>query len=439
MGAIFISYRRSDSIGIVGRIFDKLAEHFDERDVYMDIDTIPTGVDFVQHIYEGVTRADVVLAVIGKTWLSARTRKGRRLDDPNDFVRIELETALRQNIPIIPVLLGSTQMPKVEQLPPSLQGVTQFNASHIDVARDFHVHMERLIKNIELLSPQTEENFNLESEGDNELQSDDELPGTQSEKIISGLYQESDTVIIIIPEKLELDQSTMEISFLGLVDTFKNTEISGQKKKTIVWVVDLGGPMLNDKSTRRKYQSVQQLLLGFKALRSNRYPDSVSKRQWLNSRSVVVILDTHGEWRSHEKLIKFPDFSTHHATLSSTSTEWMSSSYFRALYGSNLEEERMRQRVFLVFFNHSGEWPSALGEKRDLRYVGFASYRKRSGAIECRGLELPSLPARYADAFRTVCVAADAYLGQSFHEEAIKKLKHLGLRVLGVDEFLEQY
>ena len=93
MAKIFISYRRQDSIGVTGRIYDRLRAHFGDGAVFMDIDNIPFGVNFRKHIDSAVGHCDVVLAVIGTKW-AEETDAHRRLDDPRDFVRIELESAL---------------------------------------------------------------------------------------------------------------------------------------------------------------------------------------------------------------------------------------------------------------------------------------------------------------------------------------------------------
>ena len=194
--------------------------------------------------------------------------------------------------------------------------------------------------------------------------------------------------------------------------------------------------------------NVQALIGRFKALIHYRDLYSEERMDWLKSRAAIVILDTYGKEREKIDLTALPNFSTHHASLTTTATEWMSSSRFRALYGSNLDEERMRQRVFLVFSNASREWRSAPELYQDLRYVGFASFTKSSGETVGRGLELPALPARYAEAFRTVCVAAANTLHMKMEtpnsfihtgEEATKQLKYLGYRVLNIDEFLTQY
>jgi hypothetical protein len=109
MPRIFISYRREDSELITGRIDDHLASHFGRRNVFRDLDSILPGVDFRTNISETVGNCDVQLVMIGPQWLTVSHREGarqgqRRLDDPDDLVRIEVESALARGIPVIPVL-----------------------------------------------------------------------------------------------------------------------------------------------------------------------------------------------------------------------------------------------------------------------------------------------------------------------------------------------
>jgi len=148
MSKIFLSYRRQDSIGVAGRIYDRLRAHFGGEAVFMDIDSIPFGEDFREHIDAAVGQCDVVLAVIGTRW-AGETDAHRRLDDPRDFVRIELESALHRNLPVIPILIDHATMPGDADLPPSLARLAFRNAIDVDQGRDFHHHLDRLIKGIE--------------------------------------------------------------------------------------------------------------------------------------------------------------------------------------------------------------------------------------------------------------------------------------------------
>jgi formylglycine-generating enzyme required for sulfatase activity len=148
MSKIFLSYRRQDSAGFAGRIYDRLCAHFGRDAVFMDIDSIPFGEDFREHIDLAVGQCDVVLAVIGTKW-AGETDAHRRLDDPRDFVRIELESALHRNLPVIPVLIDHARMPGEAELPPSLVRLASLNAIDVDQGRDFNHHVKRLIRGIE--------------------------------------------------------------------------------------------------------------------------------------------------------------------------------------------------------------------------------------------------------------------------------------------------
>jgi hypothetical protein len=146
MPKIFISYRRNDSSYPADSIYKALASVFGKEALVFDVDTIPLGVDFRVHLSGEVARCDVLLAVIGDNWLDARNEAGeRRLDDPNDFVRIEIEAALSRRIPVIPVLVGRAKMPKEEQLPTTLAILVYRNATEVRPGRDLDDHLERLV------------------------------------------------------------------------------------------------------------------------------------------------------------------------------------------------------------------------------------------------------------------------------------------------------
>jgi TonB family protein len=136
LGGIFVSYRRSDSQGEAGRLFDDLVKHFDEHTVFMDVSAIEAGRDFRKAIEEAVTKCGVLLVVMGPEWLNAKDERGtRRLDDPADFVRIETSAALRRDIPVIPVLVRAAKMPSAENLPDDLKELAFRNCMELTHAR----------------------------------------------------------------------------------------------------------------------------------------------------------------------------------------------------------------------------------------------------------------------------------------------------------------
>ena len=145
-GAIFISYRRDETAYPAGWLFDQLAEHFGPAQVFKDIDSIELGDDFVQVITRAVGSCDVLLALIGDEWLTVSDERGRRrLDDPNDFVRLEIEAALTRNIRIIPILVDGARMPHADELPDGLVGLVHRQALELSPAR-FEYDTSRLIK-----------------------------------------------------------------------------------------------------------------------------------------------------------------------------------------------------------------------------------------------------------------------------------------------------
>ena len=126
---MFISYRRDESAGYAGRMADRFTEHFGKDKVFRDIDSIEPGLDFVEAIESAVGSSEVMLAVIGKNWLTATDAAGReRLQDPYDYVRMEIAAALQRNLRVVPVLVQGASMPGTDELPEDLAPLTRRNA-----------------------------------------------------------------------------------------------------------------------------------------------------------------------------------------------------------------------------------------------------------------------------------------------------------------------
>ena len=156
-GRIFISYRRADSAGYAGRVYDRLAAHFGKEAIFMDVDTIQAGLDFVDVLENAVQSCDVVVALLGRQWLNIKDEAGnRRLDNPQDFVRIEVAAALTRNIRVIPVLVDGTPMPNSDQLPSNLKSLARRNAVLVN-HYSFHADTTRLIEQLELALKAAEE------------------------------------------------------------------------------------------------------------------------------------------------------------------------------------------------------------------------------------------------------------------------------------------
>jgi hypothetical protein len=145
---VFISYRRADSAGYSGRVMDRLDRELGRDLVFMDVDAIPLGTNFSKVLHEQVAKCGVLLAMIGPNWLDARDEHGnRRLDSPNDFVRIEIGAALQRSIPVIPLLLDGAKIPKADELPEDLKELALRNGMEIRHA-SFQDDMNRLIRGL---------------------------------------------------------------------------------------------------------------------------------------------------------------------------------------------------------------------------------------------------------------------------------------------------
>jgi tetratricopeptide (TPR) repeat protein len=155
---VFISYRRSDSQAQTGRLYDRLNRAFPGM-FFRDVSEIGVGVDFVAHVERAVGASVALIAVIGPTWASASDERGRRLDVEDDFVRVEIRTALSRKIRIIPVLVGNAEMVDDDHLPDDLKPLTRWNAIKI-VEEYYDQGIEKLVRGLvtELGEPAAEEN-----------------------------------------------------------------------------------------------------------------------------------------------------------------------------------------------------------------------------------------------------------------------------------------
>jgi formylglycine-generating enzyme required for sulfatase activity len=137
VGKLFISYRRDDTQDITGRLFERLAARFGDHNIFMDVDSIPIGADFRQILRDAIADSSVALVMIGRQWLTVADERGkRRLDNPNDFVRIEVEAALARGIPVVPILTQGAAAPHERDLPPSMAALAFRHG--VDVRSDQH-------------------------------------------------------------------------------------------------------------------------------------------------------------------------------------------------------------------------------------------------------------------------------------------------------------
>jgi len=147
MSKILISYRRGDSADVTGRIYDRLIQQFGRTAVFKDVDSIPLGIDFRTYLDQQVAKCDVFLAVIGQNWMRSEGPRGkhRLVADSSDFVHVEVEAALKRDIPVIPVLVGGASIPPIDRLPASIQSLSYRNGIVVRPDPDFHRDMDRLI------------------------------------------------------------------------------------------------------------------------------------------------------------------------------------------------------------------------------------------------------------------------------------------------------
>lgn len=147
---LFISYRRADSSYVTDRIYDYITSYFDKQNVFRDIDSITPGADFRRHIERAIEQCRVVLVVIGSRWLTLTDSSGRRrLDNEDDYVRVEIETALRRQIPLIPLLIEDVGMPSSDDLPASVIKLASRQGIVLRRDPDFLNDMERLVQALE--------------------------------------------------------------------------------------------------------------------------------------------------------------------------------------------------------------------------------------------------------------------------------------------------
>lgn len=181
---IFVSYRRDDSSGHAGRLFDNLAKHFGEDQIFMDIDTIEPGEDFLEVIEKAVGSCEIVIVVMGQRWLSASDDASRRLDNPNDFVRLEIATALNRDIRVIPVLVQKATMPRPQDLPDDINRLSRRNAIEISDNR-WQYDVAKLINVLErVLATRQEERLAAaarQTEDDRRLQEDEQKRRAEEE------------------------------------------------------------------------------------------------------------------------------------------------------------------------------------------------------------------------------------------------------------------
>jgi hypothetical protein len=246
-GRIFISYRRDETAYPAGWLFDRLAQHFGSAQVFKDVDSIELGDDFVEVISRAVGSCDVLLALIGDQWLNITDLHGRRrLDDPDDFVRLEIEAALARKVRIIPILVDGANMPRADELPAGLSGLVRRQALELSPSR-FEYDTSRLLKVLdatlaEMQSAQDDASARPAGQPAAQNTADDDVPAAAG--TARGVLAEEDSTT---PEPVArpLHESTPDHSKTPPSDEEKprkNVSSSG-RSRTLRRLVMIGAPL----------------------------------------------------------------------------------------------------------------------------------------------------------------------------------------------------
>jgi len=180
-GRIFLSYRREETGYAAGWLYDRLAERFSDGQVFKDVDSIELGDDFIEAVATAVESCDVLLALIGDRWLTITAADGkRRLDDPEDFVRLEIETALTRDVRVIPILVAGAKMPEAVDLPPSLARLVRRQALDLS-PNHFEADLSRLFKVLNSTLAETQGKAASEAEDWSRQETESQRPRADSE------------------------------------------------------------------------------------------------------------------------------------------------------------------------------------------------------------------------------------------------------------------
>ena len=148
LGSLFVCYRREDTQDAAGRLYDRLSATYSNARVFMDIDSVPLGIDFVEHVTKQIAGCSAVIVMIGRRWLTVKDRKRRRrLDDPDDLVRAEIRAALQQGIPVIPVIVQNATMPHADDLPEDIRPLVRRNGIQLR-AEQWRDGVDRLLREL---------------------------------------------------------------------------------------------------------------------------------------------------------------------------------------------------------------------------------------------------------------------------------------------------
>lgn len=277
--SIFICYRRLDSEEVVDRIYESFESVFPKESLFRDIDTIPAGVDFRDYIQEALRNCHVVLVFIGRDWLSAPDESGgRRLDDANDHVRIEVETALHvAGLRVIPVLVRRAAMPTETELPPTLGSLAFRNAIPVRTGSDYHGDVARLAGAVQKALTEWER------------ENADRLVEARRSKIAQFVPEE--------PENVELPDFELPPGTIYISHAYENRNAARRIAEALeaeglsVWCTHFGGtPMLREAQARKAVEQCA-LFLPLISQQTENHIDGFFRREWkfaVSGRSPIV-------------------------------------------------------------------------------------------------------------------------------------------------------
>jgi hypothetical protein len=271
------------------------------------------------------------------------------------------------------------------------------------------------------------------------------LPGKDTADLIATEFAKSDALLVVSPRRILVTAQPKQvlIGFRSLMNRLWKIDGSDHKKRILVWIVDLGRQKFDDGF---QFWNVQELRSRFKALKLFKEEDTEVRWNWLQSRAVIILRDRHDD--AHEDN-RQPSFEAYHALFNRIPLDWAGLQQARTLYGANFE--RLDETTFSIFLkrpvdDRSGDGSSNADGEYELSYFGHAPFVLRGDPRdrEMRGLKLPSPGKAYENAFRAVFIASTEILrpnnfGAVDGKLAIEKLRHLGFRLLGLEEFMEDF
>jgi hypothetical protein len=269
------------------------------------------------------------------------------------------------------------------------------------------------------------------------------LPGENTADLVATEFAKSDALFSVSSQQTLITAQPKQvlIGFRNLVNRLWETDGSDHRDRILVWVLDLGRQEFKDGS---RFLNVQEVRSRFKALKSFKERCAEARWCWLQSRAVIALYDPRASASKRER----PAFTARDTLFSEIPPSWVGLQQIRTLYGRNFG--RLTATNFTIFLRRPVKSPSEdsslnKDDRYELRYFGHALFAPRSDPArrEARGLQLPPPGENYADAFRTIYGAATEFLRPTSFEladgkTAINKLRRLGFRLLGLEEFMEE-